>query len=282
MAPTSPAPSAAPSAVYEADEMVMMESESTSRRSRRSSTGARVRRQRASSGASTSLGLFEPTFYQAPHFSDPMLPAMVAGGLDYVYDCPTRTSIPSTGQQLRVPLSVDNYPVDTMYEATPSLMKTAFLKAVVENRGERPILAGPANIFVGGDFSGQGNLETTGKGGLIHLPLGADEDIRILRQVVPQTETEGLISKDDITTYVTTIEIGNYKKRTITLWVTDQIPKTRNEKIEIEKGSMKPKPTEGPDADGIMRWKLVIPAKKNKTIQFSYQIERPENWQLTQ
>jgi uncharacterized protein (TIGR02231 family) len=230
----------------------------------------------------TQLGLFEPSFYQPPRFSDRSLPAVVAGGLDYVYPCPTRTSIPSTGERLRVPLSADTYPVQTFYEATPSLKKTAYLKAAVTNKGKRPILQGPANIFVGGDFSGQGQLKTTGTGGKIELPLGADEDIRILRQVVPKSVTEGLISKDEVTTYTTTIEVGNYKKKAVTLMVTDQLPKTRNEDIEVEKGKMKPKPTEGPDAEGILRWKLNIPAGKTRTIQFSYRIKRPENWQLTQ
>ena len=117
---------------------------------------------------------------------------------------------------------------------------------------------------------------------MIELPLGADEDIRLLHKVVPQTVTEGVISKDEVTTYTTTIEIGNYKKKSITLVVVDQIPKTRNEDIEIEDLKTDPRPEKGPDADGIMHWKLTIPAGKTRTIKFSYKIERPENWQLTQ
>jgi hypothetical protein len=230
----------------------------------------------------TSLGLFEPVYYNPPRFSDSSLPAVVAGGLDYVYACPTRASIPSSGEDLRVPLAAESYPVETFYEATPSLKKTAYLKAKVTNQGERPILQGPANIFVGKDFIGQGQLRTTGKGGVIDLPLGADENIRILHKVVPATVTKGIISKDEITTYTQTIEIGNYKKKAISINVYDQIPKTRNEDIEIEKGSISPKPETGPDEDGIMRFLLRIPPGKIKTIQFSYKIKRPVNWQLSQ
>ncbi len=242
-----------------------------------SSRGRRTRRTVA-----TSLRLFEPVYYHPPRFSDSSLPAVVAGGLDYIYDCPTRASIPSSGQALRVPLAAEVYPVETFYEATPSLKKTAYLKAKVTNRGKRPILQGPVNIFVGKDFIGQGQLRTTGQGGVIDLPLGADENIRILHKVVPATVTKGIISKDEITTYTQTIEIGNYKKKAITINVYDQIPKTRNEDIEIEKGSLKPKPDKGPDEDGIMRFVLRIPPGKIQTIQFSYKIKRPENWQLTQ
>jgi len=230
----------------------------------------------------TSLGLFESGGYRGPVFSDHSLPAVVAGGLDYVYDCPTRQTVPSTGQRLRVPLDVQTYPVETFYEATPSLKKTAYLKAVVVNRGERPILAGSANIFVQGDFSGQGQLATTGPGGKIELPLGADEDIRILHKVVPKTVTEGVFSKDDVTTYINTIELGNYKKRPMKIVVFDQVPKTNNEDIEIELGKVTPKQTEGPDEDGVLRWEIDIPAGQIRTIEFRYTVTRPQNWQLTQ
>jgi hypothetical protein len=268
----SSAPSAAPAAL---DDYEMVEEESVSRSSgRRGKKTARV--------VQTPLNLFEPTYYRPPRFSDPNLPAVAAGGLDFVYKCPTKATVPSTGKRLRVPLAADTFPVETFYEATPSLMKMAFLKAKVTNKGERPILKGPANVFVNREFTGQGTLKTTGAGGTIELPLGADENIRILRKVIPKTVTEGVFSKDDITTYTTVIEIGNYKKKSIRILVYDQVPKTRNEDIEIEMSKKSPKPSKGPDADGIMTWDLRIPAGKTRTIKFTYKIERPTNWQLTQ
>jgi hypothetical protein len=265
----SPRPSSAPSAAPAA--MVMAESTG--------STRARKKRERV---IQTSLNLFEPVYYRPQRFSDPNLPAVVAGGLDYVYECPTKATVPSTGKRLRVPLSADRFPVETFYETAPALMTMAFLKAKVTNKGERPILQGPANVFVNREFTGQGTLKTTGSGGTIELPLGADENIRILRKVIPQTVTEGVFSKDDITTYTTVIEIGNYKKKAIRILVYDQVPKTRNEDIEIELFKKSPKPAKGPDADGIMTWDLRIPAGKTRTIKFGYKIERPTNWQLTQ
>jgi len=271
-APRPSAPSAAPAAM---DDYDMVAEESVSRSSK--STGKSTAR-----AVQTPLNLFEPTYYHPPRFSDPNLPAVAAGGLDYVYLCPTKATVPSTGKRLRVPLSADTFPVETFYEATPSLMKMAFLKAKVTNKGERPILRGPANVFVNREFTGQGTLKTTGSGGTIELPLGADENIRILRKVIPQTVTEGVFSKDDITTYTTVIEIGNYKKKAIRILIYDQVPKTRNEDIEIEMSKKSPKPSKGPDADGIMTWDLKIPAGKTRTIKFTYKIERPTNWQLTQ
>ncbi len=206
----------------------------------------------------------------------------ISGGLDYVYTCPTRMSIPSSGERIAVPLSVDSFPATVFYEATPALKEVAYLKAEVQNSGKNPILAGTVNIFMGPDFAGQGRLATTGPGGKLSLPLGADENIRLKRTIVPKTETEGVFSKDDITTYTVTIEVGNYKKRRVEIAIFDQVPKSGNEEIEIEMGKLSPKPVKGPDHDGIMRWELDIPAGKMSKIEFKYKIERPENWQLHQ
>lgn len=242
----------------------------------------RVSADKAGRVATTSLGLFEQPGYKAPSFSDPNLPAVAAGGLDYVFDCPTRMDIPSSGEEIEVPLSLDSYPAQTVYEATPSLKKVAYLKAEVENKGQRPILAGTVNIFMGPDFAGQGRLATTGPGGVLPLPLGADEDIRLKHTIVPQTETEGVFSKDEVTTYEVTIEVGNYKRRPIKIAIYDQIPRSGKEEIEIERGKIRPKPVEGPNVDGVIKWLLDIPAGKTQKIEFSYRIERPENWQLHQ
>ncbi|MFH0901645.1 MAG: mucoidy inhibitor MuiA family protein [Pseudomonadota bacterium] len=230
----------------------------------------------------TSLSLFDGNHYRRPVFSDSNLPAVMAGGLDYVWECPTKMSIPSSGEAIAVPLTVETFPAIVLYEATPSLKETAYLKAEVENKGRRPILGGAVNIFMGSDFSGQGRLKTTGPGGKLPLPLGADEDIRLKRTVVPRTETKGVFSKDEVTSYQVTIEVGNYKRRPIRIAVVDQIPKSANEKITIGEGPMKPKPVKGPDVDGILRWELDIPAGQTAKIEFSYQIKRPENWQLSQ
>lgn len=232
--------------------------------------------------STSSLSLFEPAAAQPPAFDDPTLPAVLAGGLDYVYACPTRAAIPSTGEGLIVPLSVASYPVEAFYVAAPALKDTAFLRAEVKNGGERPILGGPVNIFVGTDFAGQGELQTTGPGGVLRLPLGADEDIRLKRTVVPSSDTEGFIDREDVTTYTTTIEVGNFKKRPIRIAIIDQLPKSGQEEIQVKREKTSPPPLEGPDEDGLLRWELGLAPGQTQKIVFVYHIRRPQGWQLFQ
>ncbi len=230
----------------------------------------------------TSMSLFDNASTPRQRFSDRSLPAVIAGGLDYVYPATTRVTVPSSTQSHEVPLAADRYPISSHYEAAPALRKTAYLRAAVKNTSGRPLLGGPVQIFAGTDFLGAGRLDTTGPGGEIELPLGADEDVRLIRKVVLETVTEGVFATDEVTTYKVTIEVGNYKRRALKIRVFDQLPVSAHEEVKIKRGKLSPAPVEGPDATGMLRFDLEIPAGKTKTIRFAYTITRPENWQLTQ
>jgi hypothetical protein len=236
---------------------------------------------RGPSYTTKSLALFEPPPTEMT-FADPFLPAVSGGGLDFVYDAPTRASIPSGPEDRRIPLASETFAAEIFHEATPSLDTTAYVRAKVRNTGDRPLLRGPTNIFVGGELVAQGEIETTGPGGEIAFALGADENIRLVRTVTPKTEREGFISKDDVTTYVTKIQIGNYGKRPVSIEVIDQIPKSSHEDVEVELVSATPRPKADPDADGVLRWRVDVPAQKTSSIELAYRIKRPADWQLQQ
>ena len=46
---------------------------------------------------------------RGPTLSDPYLPAVSAGGLDYVYQAPTKATIASSGKQVRIPLASQTF-----------------------------------------------------------------------------------------------------------------------------------------------------------------------------
>jgi len=219
---------------------------------------------------------------RAPHFSDPYLPAVSGGGLDYVYAAPVPTTVPSTGKQMRIPLVARTFRAAVFHEATPALAATAFLRARVRNDGERPLLRGPVVLFGDGELVGQGEIRTTGPSGDLELPLGADQDIRLVRQVVHSTKTTGLLRKSDETTYEVRIQVGNYKKQPATVEVIDQVPRSRNDDIDVQLLGTSPAPRAAMDIDGTLRFRLDIPAGATRTIELRYKIVRPTDWILYQ
>ena len=231
----------------------------------------------------TPLALFDQTLSTTPHFSEPDLPAVLAGGLDYVYRARTPATVPSSDETHVVPLDAASWPVTTRYAAAPGLRPTAYLEATVKNARDTPLLAGPVDIFVGADYVGTGALETTGPGGEVTLPLGADEDIRLVRRVLPKTVTEGVFNKEQITRYVTEVDVANDKRRPVTVRVVEQYPIGGvSQKVDVEREAATPKPVEGPDETGRMVFEVEVPAGAKRTISFAYRIRRPENWKLYQ
>jgi hypothetical protein len=229
------------------------------------------------------LALYDvPPPSEKPRLSDPYLPAVSAGGFDFVYRAPTPVAVPSTGKQVRIPLASQTYRTTTYYEATPALAATAFLHARVRNDGTRPLLRGPVAIFGDGELVGVGEIQTTGPSGDIELPLGADEDVRVVRQVVPTTRTTGLVFKNDETIYDVQIQIGNYKKQAISIELTDQVPRSRNDKVLVKLFETDPKPLGEIDLDGSIRFRVDVPAGATRTVKFRYQIVRPHDWELYQ
>jgi len=219
---------------------------------------------------------------RGPVLSDPYLPAVSAGGLDYVYQAPTKATIPSSPKQVRVPLASQTFRATAFHEATPALAPTAFLRARVRNDGKRPLLRGPATIFGDGELVGVGEIQTTGPGGDIEFPLGADQDVKLVRQIVPTTKTTGVIMKEEATTYDVQIQVANYKKQKVTVEIVDQIPRSQRDKVQVKLLGIQPAATSAPDADGVVRWRVDLAPGATQTLKLSYSISRPKDWQLYQ
>jgi hypothetical protein len=238
---------------------------------------------KASSAYRVPLALFDATTpARAPTLSDPYLPAISAGGLDYVYQAPKRATIVSSSKQVRIPLASQTFQAAAFHEATPALAPTAFLRARARNDGKRPLLRGPVTIFGDGELVGVGEIRTTGPGGDIELPLGADQDVKLVRQVVPSSKTTGVIMKSEETTYDVQIQVANYKKQKITVEVVDQIPRSRRDKVAVQLLGVQPGATGAPDADGVIRWRIDLAPGATQTLKLSYRITRPKDWQLYQ
>jgi len=283
MSKAAAAPAEAPPAMAPAREAMEMEESAPEAEVAVASPRSFHGNSSAPSGVSVPLALYDATTpARAPALSDPYLPAVSAGGLDYVYQAPTRATIASSGKQVRIPLASQTFRAAAFHEATPALAATAFLRARVRNDGKRPLLRGPAAIFGDGELVGVGEIKTTGSGGDIELPLGADQDIRLVRQVVPSSKTTGVIMKTDETVYDVRIQVANYKKQKVTVEVVDQIPRSRRDKVEVKLLGIQPAATGAPDADGVVRWRIDLAPGATQTLTLRYQITRPKDWQLYQ
>ena len=119
---------------------------------------------------------------------DPYLPAVSAGGLDYVYQSPTRATspAPATGPH---PARVADVPGVHVPRGDARAGADRVPARARAQRRQAAAAARAGDDFGDGELVGVGEIETTGPGGDIELPLGADQDVKLVRQVVPSTKT---------------------------------------------------------------------------------------------
>ena len=230
--------------------------------------------------ASIPLALEASNLYAPIRYHNNQFNISEAQSINLLWQAPGRFTIPNDGQQHRIPLQSIAHSATSFYEATPSLEEIAYLKGAVKNTDSQAILQGNANIFLNGHYTVQSRLNTTKAGGLLELPLGADENIRIKRNITPMQRKEGLIKQQDITDYSVKIEVGNYKQKSISIRILDQLPITQNDEITINYLESSHPFEQQKNHQGILYWDLEIPAGQTETIELNYSISRPKNWKL--
>ena len=189
----------------------------------------------------------------------------------------SKQSIPSDNQSHKVGISLENLPIEFAYDIIPKSVQAAYLTGKGKHAKEYPLLAGETNVFLDNSFVATIPLKTIMPNDSFAINLGVDEAIRVERKLVSRfTEQVGTFSTKIRTTYEFEFKIENHKKYDVEVKLYDQIPVSRNEKIVVEQIEPNPK-TMLPDADGILMWKLTLPANEKRSFKLKFSVERPPN-----
>lgn len=221
-----------------------------------------------------------PLGWQAPSFA-PDLPAVLAGGYDFVYPAAKPESVRSGAEARRVALHARKFPADGMIRVLPALRKQAYLVAEITNDGDKPLLKGQAHLFVGADLVGEAVVPTTSVGEKVTLPLGVDDAIRIERNVKVLSSQKGVFSKQDVSGYEVVIELMNPRPRSVRCVVVDQVPLKRGEDVEVTVDSGQPVSAQD-KVNGLLEWRFDLAGGAKQVVKFQYSIVRPKDAKLTQ
>jgi uncharacterized protein (TIGR02231 family) len=201
------------------------------------------------------------------------------------FQIPSRRDIPSDGSDHRVGVAQDAYPVQLTLVAVPRLSPAAFLEGKITYGGEQTLLPGTAQLYRDGDFVGTTELEAKAPGESFDLGFGQDDQIRVERKAVKDEEGKagGIFDMDKGERryhWVTTV--ANYHGGTRLVEVREQLPHSRQEKIEVTAGDFKPKsdPEDG-NKPGLKVWKMVLGPKEKTTIDFAYSVKFPAGSQIS-
>lgn len=228
------------------------------------------------------FSLAPPPGYRAPQYGSDS-PVTLAGGYDLSFASRQKETIPSGMGARRVALWSQQWPVSVERKVYPALAKEAYLSAELKNPSQQVLPGGPATLSVGADPAGTAQLKLVSPNEAFTLPLGLDRAIKTVRNVQVIDATEGVVSKDDLSTYAVSIELVNPYRTPVALRVFDQWPLPQANQKDLETKLLDSKPGAIQEAaTGKLEWRLTLAPNEKRTLTFSYQVKRPRGWKLYQ
>jgi uncharacterized protein (TIGR02231 family) len=191
-----------------------------------------------------------------------------------------KQTIPSNQEFKKVPIQVILFAAADEYITVPRKNEIVYRKSAILNDTNIPLLAGKVNVFFNSNFVSSGSLGTILPKEPFNLYFGADEGIKVKRELVNKMRDDaGLTGGKQKYDYEYKITLQNFHKKACKVTVVDQIPLTQDKDIEIKKGDIVPPLTvkEGDEQKGFLRWVLHLNPQEKTPITYKYQVKYPSD-----
>jgi len=200
------------------------------------------------------------------------------GQTSVLFNIARPVDIPADGTRAASVIAVDQLPVLAEFVSVPKLSPRVYLKSEVTNRTVYPLLAGQVNVFNDAVFTGKSFLKTVAAGEKFDLYFGADDQIKVKREVARVRKSAGLLGGNRVS-YRCTVQLENFKKSAVTVSLLDQLPLAGNAEIKVSLDEAQPKPFETRQ-DGTIIWKLSLAPGEKRKISYDIVLEYPKGREL--
>ena len=206
--------------------------------------------------------------------------AIENSGAALTYRVARPVAVPSDGSPHKTTITVLDLGANLDYVTLPKLAEEAYLRATIKNTSPFTFLAGAANVFQGNDFVAATRLDLVVPNEEFEVQLGADDRIKVKRELTERATSKALIGNTRRTVYSYTITLTNNLDRPARVTVFDQVPVSRHEEIKIKLQEANPAPAEQTDLN-ILKWVLTVPPQAKQAIAYTFGLEHPRNLTLT-
>ena len=197
-------------------------------------------------------------------------------GFDYVYAAESTVDIPSDGDFHGVPLLGRAAPVELGYVVVPRESTDVFRFIKLKNPLDAPLLPGPADIYVGGDYLLSADLAVAPPRGAVKIGLGVEQAIKVSRNTQYKEEAAGLMGGSLSLRHELVVEVANRRDQPVEVEVQERIPTLRDkeDEIQLDIGVVEPPWTpfepEQYELKGGYRWKVQVPPGQQKRLAATY------------
>lgn len=198
------------------------------------------------------------------------MPGVDDGGEPLMFAALRPTTLPSTGQPVRVEIGTTQLSCKVERVAFPERSIGAHLRATATLASNKPLLAGPVHIVRGGELAGRGRMPFVAPGEPFELGFGIDDGVRVRRKVEETRETTAVMGTQKITRTVR-LYLSNLSGERKQLLLTERVPVSEIRDVEI---SVTPAPALRVDGkDGFVRFDADLEPGATRELFFTYRIE---------
>lgn len=207
-------------------------------------------------------------------------------GVAVVYKLPRKTGITADGAENKLPVSSQMLSGKFEYHTYPRESTYAYLASRVTNAKDLQLLAGRVSIFLEGDFIGYSAIKNIAPGEEFDLYLGADENVKVKRELIAKKADETLIgnipSPTRKTIFEYKLEVENHKQKAVKVNLFESMPVPEDDriKVKIDKVSGEPKEKDWKDKKGVWRWELELEPNKKQEILYTFTVEHPRDMEI--
>jgi uncharacterized protein (TIGR02231 family) len=200
------------------------------------------------------------------------MPGVDDGGEPLTLQALRPTTVPASGQPVRVEIGSITLPCQVERVAYPERGAAVHLRATATLGGALPLLAGPIHVLRGSELCGRGHTGFVGRGEPFEIGFGVDDGLRVRRKVEESRETTPVVGTQKVSRAVK-LYVSNLSGEPRRLLVTERIPvsEIRDVEVILEKTSgMRYDPK-----DGFASFDLELPARATRELELSYRIGAP-------
>lgn len=166
-------------------------------------------------------------------------------------------------------------------ESIPRYSDHVFVRGMLENPLDVPILSGPAEVYVesaparGGpavtNFVGKDTISDVAPGEEFTMYLGADQSLKVEQDIGREVLSRSGDKKTKIR-YTVSITSESFREAPVELWILDRVPISTLKDVEVKDIEILPEP-DVQDDEGLLTWKLTLGAGEKTEIEAGYTVE---------
>ena len=228
-------------------------------------------------------GLVDSAVAAAEYASHAAVPEMCVDvgdddAFDHAYVADGVVDVAADGTWHSVPLGDRKAQAAMRYVAVPREELAVYRVAALQNPLRAPMLAGPAEVYVGGEYVLTTSLDTVAAHGELTLGLGVEQAIKISRNArfAETREGSGVVAMVELVHDID-IDIVNHLARAIEIEVRERVPvPAPGAEVQVEERGVSPtwqvwdQQERGEVIDGGRRWQIVVAGGASAALKAQY------------